>query len=1830
MAGPNGVTPEGIVLEHLRQWGEDLVDLTRRNRLLYFRHLTSGSFEFTQPAPAIIEGLGRPGWGFHLPPVESEDVVDLGDFGETPVPAPDELVVAPSLGRTAAQIERGLKNLAGKAQAELLDAGIWVLYLGLGFLRWNDGQDDISSPLYLLPVQLTQRPGDKTWRLTASDDGEAALNPSLAVKLESDFGISLPSLDELEENDYASAIAAVRAAVTNPQWTIDETAVLANFTFQKDVVYRDLRSNTEIIAQHPIVRLLAEGPTGQMAEELGFTPEADEDLDDRHPPEDMACILDLDATQRRCLIAARQGESFVMDGPPGTGKSQTIANVIAQLLNDGKTVLFVSEKAAALDVVQNRLSDVGLGPFVFGLHSHKATRKAVAQELGAALNEAPQAKVTFTEAARARLRRNRQQLTSYAIAMNEVRRPLDLCLHDVIGRIAQLDDLPQTVTPSIDTSAITATELVDIIETARQLGNAWGPVSRGDRFTWRDLATGTPQRLTTASARDAVDRLRRSTGDLADALDVVADDLQLEGKPNPSDADGLIALLALVERRAPVGAAWLTTPDLDAMTAVVDELCAAIDRAHTLEQSLLPWTESWRDLDPAGVERLDDIAESLGQLDPTPASLAELTAADLEALASRLTTTADQLHALAQHAEPLRVGFDVTEPLSMRAADSLSTLASMAGVQPAPETAWFDPIGLQRAREARAAIGPLLEASRAHAQALGQVFKPGVLDLDLAGLHIRFTEINTGFKKLGRSYKDDKATLAAATVAGVTTKEHIEQLPAAIEWQQCVRELERAESTHAAALGRYYPDRTDADLGRINAALGHAEQAVACASGLVAPASTARVLGFDAVTDASIGAAAGAVRASVDYLRSLATDAWMAQVWPSLEDAPLAASAQWCASAAALIHHAAAETQAVQALTTHRVTAKDANALLVAREHHAHDMATIGGLTNAHAAALGALAVRPDTTALRTADAWVREVRLLRNDAPTEATAAAMLSTALRVEHLSSPLEAWRSAVDALLVSFAPERASILRADLEHSFAVADDLIDELGSSIGDIDEWHQYSTARARLIERGLGPLIVSCEAQRVDGSDLGGLAERAVLRQWADHVVAADDRLQPGRAIDRDQIRSEFRALDEALIAGAAAEIINRCSDRRPKSAAGGAGVIRQQAELKRKHKPVRVLLEQASEAAQRLKPCFMMSPLSVSQFLPPTMRFDVVIFDEASQVREADAICSIYRGRQLIVAGDQRQLPPTSFFDRMGDGDDTYDDSDETPEVHDFESVLDRCKAQGFQPLPLNWHYRSRHESLIAYSNYSFYEGRLNTFPGAVFEAPDLGVELFHANGTYRRGSTRDNPIEAATVVDRVLFHRRNHPGATIGVVALSTAQQSAVEAEIERRSDTDPELAELVTDDRLDGFFVKNLESVQGDERDIIIFTIGYGPDEAGKLTMNFGPMNSVGGERRLNVAVTRARRRVEVVSSIRAGNIQSDNPSLRHLARYLDYAERGMPALSLDIEGSSGDTESPFEEEVLRSIRTLGFDPVPQVGVAGYRIDLGVRHPSEPGSYVLGVECDGAAYHSSKVARDRDRLRQQVLEGLGWQIHRIWSTAWFSDRGAEVERLRRAIVDAIEADARPRPAEPTAVRPPAPEVTFVEVDFDKPPEWAIPFVEPQPGPLRVTQREFHDPAEQRPIRDRILAITQEHGPVHADVVLSLLRQEWGLGRSGSRVQGAFQTALDWLGGAKQIEVADSIIRLPGQTAQVRIPFEADGPRRKKVGEVPADEQQLAILNLLGDAGETNTADLCLAWARLFGWARIGTDINSAFERAIDELARQGKITAEDPIRLASDS
>jgi len=857
--------------------------------------------------------------------------------------------------------------------------------------------------------------------------------------------------------------------------------------------------------------------------------------------------------------------------------------------------------------------------------------------------------------------------------------------------------------------------------------------------------------------------------------------------------------------------------------------------------------------------------------------------------------------------------------------------------------------------------------------------------------------------------------------------------------------------------------------------------------------------------------------------------------------------------------------------------------------------------------------------AVRLALDWARLLRTMINgtEAPLTAAQVKAADGAIPDTQLAAAAGAWNRSRDALLEAFDAGRRADLKAELD-DYDDARDLIAALRDDTGGQDEWHAYSGARDTLAAHGLEGAVKFCISERTSAGVVAAVIERALLTEWAEYQLGTDPDLSVVRATDRDALVSEYRKLDRALIAAATGTIIRACNARRPRSDVGEAAVIHREAEKKKKHMPVRTLLQRSQHVTQAIKPCFMMSPLAVSQYLPAGLHFDVVIFDEASQVSPGDAINCIYRGSALILAGDQKQLPPTSFFAAaLADDEDEW--SEDSDGAADFDSILDLAKGSGaYRSLTLRWHYRSRHEALIAFSNAAFYRGHLVTFPSRHSDGPDVGVELFPVDGTYRRGTSRDNPVEAATVAERVLHHYDTRPGLSLGVVTFSEAQAAAIEVAISTALLDRPDLNRFFgAGDRLRGFFVKSLESVQGDERDVLIFSIGYGPDENGKITMNFGPLNRPGGWRRLNVAITRARYRNEIVSSIRAGDIPESvtTEGVRHLRHYLDYAERGRPALALGTS-AGGDAESPFEESVLSVIRSWGFEVVPQVGTAGYRIDIGVCHPEHPGVYALGVECDGYQYHSSRTARDRDRLREKVLRGLGWNLYRIWGTAWYRDRHGEERTLRSAIEEAMAAPVHGLlSTAATGEEDDRPVVVTEAAIFDDVvPPWAAPYVTASVPPL-PTWIDPDQPGSAYFMAPGVQAVVTAEEPVHIDVLYQRLRDGWDIGRIGPRIRANIEVAIEAAGVLRE---GDFVILTHPPVVTVRTPTE---DCRRDVEHVFDEELAVALVSLVRDTGGISRDALTARIARLYGWTRRGPDITARMNARVDRLLADGILAGD---------
>ena len=568
-----------------------------------------------------------------------------------------------------------------------------------------------------------------------------------------------------------------------------------------------------------------------------------------------------------------------------------------------------------------------------------------------------------------------------------------------------------------------------------------------------------------------------------------------------------------------------------------------------------------------------------------------------------------------------------------------------------------------------------------------------------------------------------------------------------------------------------------------------------------------------------------------------------------------------------------------------------------------------------------------------------------------------------------------------------------------------------------ELNYWCKWLATKKLAQTFNLGPLIDALELGRVSHEDAVECAITAIHSWLAPILIDSSKVLRQFSATNHESLINDFRALDEEVAKTTSGYIIAKTASMIPEPGSADTppafGVLSTELAKKSKHKPVRQLVEEMGTAILNLTPCMMMSPLSVAQFLPASFNeFDLVVFDEASQITVWDAVGAIARGKNSIIVGDPKQMPPTNFFNRTSGEDDE----------EDLESILDQALAARLPHHRLTGHYRSRHESLIAFSNSHYYENSLVTFPSA--ETKNTAVTFQKIDGLYAKGKGRNNPKEASAIADEVV-RRLTDPKLSklsIGIVTLNTEQKVTVEDELDTRRRQHPEMEKFFQGfENYEPVFVKNLESVQGDERDVIILSVGYGPTEPGAKTMsmNFGPLNKEGGHRRLNVAVTRATTEVLVVASFDPGMIdltRTQATAVKHLKSYLEFAEQGPSSLARITEAEHGidQFDSDFEQGVVMALREKGWTVQTQVGVGKFRIDLGIVHPDAPGVYLAGVECDGAAYHSSPAARDRDRVRQVILENLGWSIVRLWSTDYFVNSDRAIERLDRQLNELLEA------------------------------------------------------------------------------------------------------------------------------------------------------------------------------------------------------------------------
>lgn len=1516
------------------------------------------------------------------------------------------------------------------------DAGIHGLYVAFGFLEWFEARDSmvkLYAPLLLWPVGMSKDLIDQRYEyaVTGRDEDEA-VNHSLIEKLRNDFSLVLPSIEDYEDEDgenldLSGWLKAVDQAVksADPRWRVCNWVTVGLMTFHKIAMWEDLDAENWPKSVDPRKNTLLDKIFGD-GESWDGEPAAQHDIDKAEAASNGPLLItDADSSQHSAVIDVMKGENLVIQGPPGTGKSQTITNIISAAMNEGKSVLFISDKMAALEVVKSRMDAAGLGDFCLELHSDKASRAAVLGALKSRMEMAiPEYQTAKINALRVNLEKRKQELTSYVEKMNAPAGNTGRTVHDVIwGHARTKETLAQGPKGLRDVRlpdplGIGDFDLAELKRIARSLDDAavaMGEEARPSAQPWRGIRRTD---LAVFHGEEIADRTARAARVARNAETKIALATKLADWPvtpvNRFELDEKLEAFLTSGAGVPsaaVASALIGLVDQSPREAVRDLRKHLMQRTRSL--MALAQLGDVAKLSAAGAERLQAEAAVA-----TRHKLEAMTVAELEAEATKcelVATKADAaIAALKKLAALLGVDAILTPAgaqMLMQALTAEFPSAEALAVRSPALTREGSAASIEQAKvhadlmtKAEADIGAGAETSSIPSAGVVRTALDVVLNTGFFGrLGSALWPFETKFKsarKLARRILPGTGELKGDALVGV--------LRSAAEWRKCASEFE----TYVAS-SPFVRDILSTPTAPFAALIEAARwmEAVRRATPVTADGSTEirkSVIEADEDRREALAAFAATHGKALDELTSQKID--------SLDSA-----ANW------FHQRLDAASELVERL---RATGWSPSANLGLLKEAAQSVAHIAAAEQDIAAAevaqfaLGSLWRGTET------DVGLIEEAVLAAEAmeawPITRSARCRIASSDDPVGASAELHAaFRSAADAAAAAVAEMTG--LADTLQLSWPDWCSASDELEACFGAFAERCERAVSRVDLLPRqcmlvslenaareaGLGNIIDAWIDDDLAFRGVDAVIEAVWLRSAAEVIVRGDPTIFNHAGHAHEGARRSFQKLDtewldlnrRELRAKLARKPVPPGSRSGPRSDWRERELLAHQCSLERPSMRLRRLFALAGEAIRALKPCIMMSPMSVARYLQPSRnKFDIVVIDEASQMRPEDAAGALLRANQVVVCGDPMQLPPTNFFQAQG-GTDSFDEDQEVIE----NSILE-LSMRAWKPVrTLNWHYRSRHQSLIAYSNARFYDGRLIVFPSDRDRGPTAGVHLEQVNGVY---GNRRNEGEAKAIVAAAAKFMAERPTKSLGIVAMNQNQQELISQLMDQLYAHDP-VAESYRrhwSNKLEHVFVKNLENVQGDERDAIYVSTVFGKDENGAFNMYLGPINLVHGHRRLNVLFTRAKEMMTVFTSMDPAEMKiapGSNEGPKVLKEYLEYARTGFVPVSPEEVEERG-PESEFERWFLERLRQRGYDAIPQVGVRGYRIDIGVRHPDQPGRFILGVECDGATYHSAKATRDRDRLRQTVLERLGWQIHRVWSTDWFRDPHAEFETLLRRI------------------------------------------------------------------------------------------------------------------------------------------------------------------------------------------------------------------------------
>jgi len=1661
-----------------------LLDLSNRNSLLNYRHLRVGCVRVIDELPDQINDILSNKKSVSFLPVPQPTEKELLENGFIKVdpetgeityeedPTPEKwanklgLITSYDLPvQTGAEVEEKhkdtylrtllyapdlearLRRIYRKSETAIQESGTNILYLSLGFLEWYESSDSDEkhfAPIFTLPVNLKRNKfgrgnGASGYELTLKDES-LLTNITLREKLAS-FDLNLPEIkDETTPESYFKKINQT-IIKHKPRWKIRRQASLIMLNFRKQVMFQDLNKKNwpkgKEIEKHSILKLFfGDTPTEHEHQNESNGSQEEHQIDtfeNIHGTSPL--VFDADSSQHSALLDAVNGKNLVIEGPPGTGKSQTIANLIAAELANGKKILFVAEKMAALEVVKKRLDQTGLGDFCLELHSHKTNKQKILEDLMSRLNKKfPDSNKINSEIKS--FEKHKNILKNYAEKINSEWGKTGSTIHEILNKATRLrEELnidPDSFSfPDISGEKFTTSRRDELFDQTDILNKVFQKVSEQaingqicnhywygidkidvDNYKIESLLKNWTEKLLSLNKH-----WKKSVSDLEFGIgsNVQISDIEsfCESVSSLPEIDGTEALSEIKYLATNVVTVEEFLASYESIHENLDELCQSF-KLNSVNQ-------------PEVLSKLKEITELFKKIGFEPQhSVSEIAKVNNEIFESH--RLADEIEEAFEKIRP-NVPEEMVNTISVTKDGLLEFSKIIELINQLPFDLWqhrneiFDNSDLDQFLPK---LGKSLDWLRPLHKKLDEHFS-----LDRVPEFQELKENQTILESGGllRIFSSDwrkakKSILSLSSKSNPNKKDLINLVPDLIKYKEGISEIDKLHHENPLLAEVYSGVNTPIDRC---VTLRNWYKSIREQYGL----------GFEervSIGDTLLKLNRETAKSLVEMDRQIIDSKRTRLVKNISSICGYISNDEFLNDSKSVLSGIESPLFKVNEVLTKQLKflfeileneetslSKINNCMILMEESHL-EIEKIKG-TETYKLFV------PEffTFSLKAGEKEQKSMDSLKNTLAIAKIAEnnPVIMSGLSAKSDSSRYHGLKSS--GVHLKNLIEEESIAKSKFidagnvnyiewsESSKNILDKLILKNEVAIKNpvwLTTWVEYLKLKQRLTNEGFNKLLECLEEKNISPEHLRETVEFVVYNKLANEIISEDDSISNFSGWVHEIYIEKFQECDQKLLKLQREKIAYKASRTLPPDGVSTGkvkdftevGLLKHESGKQKKHIAVRELLKRAKKSIPALKPCFMMSPMSVAQYLEPgTFEFDLVIMDEASQIRPEDSLGSIARGERLVVVGDTNQLPPTNFFEKLSGDDEDEDDI----ALQQSESILESVKPI-FENRSLRWHYRSRHESLIAFSNKHFYGSNLVIFPSPHGENEDFGVKYNRVNGSFVR---QTNSIEASEIALKAVEHMLEKPKESVGIVSMNIKQKEEIEMHLEKLVMENPlyRTAYEKNQELEEKLFIKNLENVQGDERDVIMISMTYGPEEIGGRTMQrFGPINSEVGWRRLNVLFTRSKKRMHIFSSMSSSDIQVSPTSKRGviaLRAFLEYCETGH-LHQIELTGKAPDSD--FEIAVMDALKEHGYDCEPQLGVAGYYLDLAVKDPGNSGRYLMGIECDGATYHSAKSTRDRDRLRQEILENLGWEINRIWSTDWFKNPKAPLQPILKRL------------------------------------------------------------------------------------------------------------------------------------------------------------------------------------------------------------------------------